>query len=126
MIAPVRRVIEAVTRLDGDMPLVVVGGDPAMGTPTVTIDQMEGSASPRDTCSTSAPHRPSRHWSTELGGTRPPHARLVRSVVPLSPHRGNAVAGDWGAGKGYQAGTLLARDTAVTAIFAANDRRRWA
>ena len=28
VVAPVRRVVEAVTRLDGDMPLVVVGGDP--------------------------------------------------------------------------------------------------
>ena len=42
VVAPVKRVIEAVTRLDGDMPLVVVGGDPAIGTPTVTIDQFEG------------------------------------------------------------------------------------
>ena len=42
IVAPVRRVIQAVTELDGDMPLVVVGGDPAIGAPTVTIDQLEG------------------------------------------------------------------------------------
>jgi len=42
IVAPVRRVIQAVTELNGDMPLVVVGSDPAIGAPTVTIDQFEG------------------------------------------------------------------------------------
>jgi DNA-binding LacI/PurR family transcriptional regulator len=32
------------------------------------------------------------------------------------------VAGDWGASAGYAAGARLARDRAVTAIFAANDQ----
>ncbi len=30
------------TRLNVDMPLVVVGGPPGLGAPTVTIDQFEG------------------------------------------------------------------------------------
>ena len=42
VVAPVRRVVDAVARIEGDMPLVVVGGDPGMGAPTVTIDQHEG------------------------------------------------------------------------------------
>jgi DNA-binding LacI/PurR family transcriptional regulator len=123
VIAPVKRVIEAVTRLDGDMPLVVVGGDPAMGTPTVTIDQMEGA------------RLATRHL-LDLGHRTVHHVTGPQSWVDATArmrgwsevlrtyptHRGNAVAGDWGAGKGYQAGTLLARDPAVTAIFAANDQ----
>ena len=32
------------------------------------------------------------------------------------------MAGDWGAGRGYDAGTRLARDPSVTAVFAANDQ----
>jgi DNA-binding LacI/PurR family transcriptional regulator len=123
VIAPVKRVIEQVTRLDGDMPLVVVGGDPAIGAPTVTIDQMEGA------------RLATRHL-LDLGHRTVEHVTGPRSWVDATArirgwsealrtyptHRGNAVAGDWGAGKGYEAGTLLARDPAVTAIFAANDQ----
>jgi DNA-binding LacI/PurR family transcriptional regulator len=92
VVAPVKRVVEAVTHLDGDMPLVVVGGDPAIGTPTVTID-----ATAR-----------LRGWSEAL------------RTYPAE--RGTSVAGDWGARKGYDAGTRLARDPTVTAVFAANDQ----
>ena len=42
VVAPVRRVVDAVARIEGAIPLVVVGGDPGMGAPTVTIDQFEG------------------------------------------------------------------------------------
>ena len=42
VVAPVRRVVDAVTRIDGELPLVVVGGDPTIDVATVTIDQHEG------------------------------------------------------------------------------------
>ena len=42
IVAPVREVVEAATRIQGDLPMVVVGGDPTIGSPTVTIDQEAG------------------------------------------------------------------------------------
>ncbi len=123
VVAPVKRVIEAVTRLDGDMPLVVVGGDPVIGAPTVTIDQVEGA------------RLATRHL-LDLGHRTVHHVTGPQSWVDASARmrgwsealrtypaqRGNSVAGDWGASKGYEAGTRLACDPAVTAIFAANDQ----
>jgi DNA-binding LacI/PurR family transcriptional regulator len=123
VIAPVKRVVEAVTRLDGDMPLVVVGGDPAIGTPTVTIDQFQGA------------RLATRHL-LDLGHRTVHHVAGPQSWIDATARmrgwsealrtypaeRGISVAGDWGASKGYDAGTRLARDPAVTAIFAANDQ----
>jgi DNA-binding LacI/PurR family transcriptional regulator len=123
VVAPVRRVVEAVTRLDGDMPLVVVGGDPGIGTPTVTIDQFEGS-------------RIATRHLLDLGHRTVQHVSGPQSWIDATARmrgwsealrtypasRGRSVAGDWSAGKGYAAGTRLAHDPAVTAIFAANDQ----
>jgi DNA-binding LacI/PurR family transcriptional regulator len=123
VVAPVRRVVEAVTRLNVDMPLVVVGGPPGLGAPTVTIDQFEGArmatrhlldlghrtvhhvAGPQSWIDATARMR---GWSDAL------HAHPAR--------RGGSVAGDWSAARGYAAGGRLAADRSVTAIFAANDQ----
>jgi len=52
-----------------------------------------------------------------------PECRGWSEALRTSPtHRGNSVTGDWGASTGYEAGTRLAHDPAVTAIFAANDQ----
>ena len=42
VVAPVREVVEATNRIQGDLPVVVVGSDLSSGSPTVTIDQEEG------------------------------------------------------------------------------------
>jgi DNA-binding LacI/PurR family transcriptional regulator len=123
VVAPVKRVVEAATRLDGDMPLVVVGGDPAIGTPTVTIDQFEGA------------RLATRHL-LDLGHPTVHHVAGPQSWIDATARQrgwsealrmsgaegGSFVPGDWGAGKGYDAGRRLAADPAVTAIFAANDQ----
>jgi len=123
VVAPVKRVIEAVTQLDGDMPLVVVGGDPAIGAPTVTIDQMEGARiATRHLLDLG--HRTVHHVSGPQGWVDAT-ARMrgwSEALRTYPTQRGHSVAGDWGASKGYEAGTRLARDPAVTAIFAANDQ----
>jgi DNA-binding LacI/PurR family transcriptional regulator len=123
VVAPVRRVVEAVSRIQGEVPLVVVGGDPGMGAPTVTIDQFEGA------------RMATRHL-LDLGHRTVHHVAGPRAWVDASARlrgwsdalrrypapRGSSVAGDWGAGGGYAAASHLARDRAVTAIFAANDQ----
>ena len=82
VVAPVRRVVEAVTRLEGDMPLVVVGGDPAIGAPTVTIDQFEG-ARMATRHLLDLGHRTVHHVAgpAELDRRHRPHAGLVRRAA---------------------------------------------
>ncbi len=123
VVAPVRRVVEAVTRLDGDMPLVVVGGPAGLGTPTVTIDQVEGA-------------RIATRHLLDLGHRTVHHVAGPQSWIDATARmrgwadalrtypapRGRSVAGDWGAAKGYAAGMRLGSDPSVTAIFAANDQ----
>jgi len=123
IVAPVRRVIQAVTELDGDMPLVVVGSDPSIGAPTVTIDQLEG-ARMATRHLLDLGHRTVHHVTgpqTWVDAT----ARMRGWSDALRTHpapRGRSVAGDWSARRGYDAGTRLARHADVTAIFAANDQ----
>ncbi len=123
VVAPVRRVVEAVSRLDGDMPLVVVGGPPGMGAPTVTIDQFEGA-------------RIATRHLLDLGHQTVHHVSGPQSWIDATARMrgwsdalrthptslGRSVAGDWGAAKGYAAGLGLGGDPGVTAIFAANDQ----
>ncbi len=123
VVAPVRRVVEAVTRLEGDMPLVVVGGPPGLGAPTVAIDQFEGARiATRHLLDLG--HRTVHHvsgpqsWIDATARMRGWSDALRTRPAP----RGVSVAGDWGAGKGYAAGSRLAGDPDVTAIFAANDQ----
>ena len=123
VVAPVRRVVEAVAHLNGDMPLVVVGGPPSQGAPTVTIDQFEGA-------------RIATRHLLDLGHRTVHHVAGPQSWIDatarmrgwsdaLRAHpalRGGSVAGDWSAAKGYAAGRRLAADPKVTAVFAANDQ----
>jgi DNA-binding LacI/PurR family transcriptional regulator len=123
VVAPVRRVVEAATRLDGNMPLVVVGGDPAIGVPTVTIDQFEGA------------RLATRHL-LDLGHRTVHHVAGPQTWIDATARRrgwsdalrtypasaGRSVAGDWSARQGYDAGVRLAADDDVSAIFAANDQ----
>ncbi|MFZ0248668.1 MAG: LacI family DNA-binding transcriptional regulator [Acidimicrobiales bacterium] len=123
VVAPVRRVVEAATQIDGDLPLVVVGGDPAIGAPTVTIDQVEGA------------RLATRHL-LDLGHRMVHHVTGPQTWIDATARmrgwsdahrtypaqRGRSVAGDWTARRGYEAGQRLARDADVTAVFAANDQ----
>ncbi len=123
VVAPVRHVVNAVAAVKDDLPLVVVGGDPTMGTPTVTIDQYDGA------------RRATQHL-LELGHPSVHHVRGPTDWIDAAARvRGWAGAlrdaglkhdsplvGDWGASGGYAAGTRLARDPDVSAVFAANDQ----
>jgi DNA-binding LacI/PurR family transcriptional regulator len=123
VVAPIRPVVDAVVAVERDLPLVVVGGDPTIGIPTVTIDQHEGAS------------RATRHL-LELGHRAVAHVRGPKSWIDAASRaRGWADAlrgggapndrplvGDWTAAGGYAAGSRLAADPHVTAVFAANDQ----
>jgi DNA-binding LacI/PurR family transcriptional regulator len=123
VIAPVRPVIAAVTDLDIDLPLVVVGGDPAVGVSTVTVDQEEGARMATGHL-LGLGHRTVHHisgpadWIDATDRQRAWAEALRAHGAP----QGHCIEGDWTARGGYAAGTQLALDPAVTAIFAANDQ----
>jgi DNA-binding LacI/PurR family transcriptional regulator len=123
IIAPVREVVDATAQLRGDLPVVVVGGDPATGSPTVTIDQEEGARlATRHLLGLG--HRTVHHvsgpksWIDAGARSRGWSDTLRQFAAP----RTTPLVGDWSAERGYAAGARLARDPGVTAIFAANDQ----
>jgi DNA-binding LacI/PurR family transcriptional regulator len=123
VIAPVRPVIDAVADLDADLPLVVVGGDPSVRTSTVTIDQ-EAGARMATAHVLGLGHRTVHHVSGPadwIDATERQRAWAETLEAHGAPP-GRFVEGDWTAQGGYAAGTQLAQDPTVTAVFAANDQ----
>jgi DNA-binding LacI/PurR family transcriptional regulator len=123
VIAPVRPVIDAVADLDADLPLVVVGGDPSVRTSTVTIDQ-EAGARMATAHLLGLGHRTVHHVSGPadwIDATERQRAWAEALEAHGAPP-GRFVEGDWTAQGGYAAGTQLAQDPTVTAVFAANDQ----
>ena len=123
VIAPVRPVIDAVGDLDADLPLVVVGGDPSVRTSTVTIDQGAG-ARMATAHLLGLGHRTVHHVSGPadwIDATERQRA-WAETVEAHGAPPGRFVEGDWTAQGGYAAGTQLAQDRTVTAVFAANDQ----
>jgi DNA-binding LacI/PurR family transcriptional regulator len=123
VIAPVRGILRALSDVNSSVPLVVVGADMATGLPTVTID-------PRDGARQATVHllelghatvhhvRGPKDWIDANGRVRGwSDALSAAGARPIPP-----LTGDWGAGGGYAAGSRLAADPDVTAIFAANDQ----
>ena len=123
VIAPVRPVIDAVVDLDADLPLVVVGGDPSVRTSTVTIDQEAGARMATGHL-LGLGHRTVHHVSGPadwIDATERQRAWAETLQAHGAPP-GRFVEGDWTAQGGYAAGTQLAQDPTVTAVFAANDQ----
>ena len=123
VVAPVRDVVEATTSIQSDLPVVVVGGDPIVGSPTVTIDQEEGARLATqhllDLGHRTVYHvRGPQNWIDAAARVRGWSDTLRAAGVP----RPKPLVGDWSAQKGSVAGSRLAHDPGVTAVFAANDQ----
>jgi DNA-binding LacI/PurR family transcriptional regulator len=123
VIAPVDTATEALDRLVSEVPLVVLDGDPARSSPTVSVDQAAGA---RDAVAhlLAAGHGtvwhiagPSR-WFDSAGRIEGWTSALRDAGAAVPPL---VTADDWSAASGYRAGQLLARLPEVTAVFAAND-----
>ncbi|MFD9434722.1 LacI family DNA-binding transcriptional regulator [Streptomyces sp. NPDC060002] len=108
-----------------DVPVLVLGAPSPVGAPTVLTagdgaDLMARAATEHllDLGHTTVHHLagPQRWYAARdrLEGWRTTLAAHGRDVPPV-------VEGDWSAASGYTAGRELAADTAVTAVFAAND-----
>jgi DNA-binding LacI/PurR family transcriptional regulator len=123
IIAPVRKVIDAITDLQPHLPLVIAGGDPTIGTATVTIDQYEGARLATEHL-LGLGHVTVHHVSgprTWIDATE--RIRGWRDALTAHDARGGKLhVGDWSAQRGYVIGQRLAQDPGVTAIFAANDQ----
>jgi len=123
VIAPLRGIADAIAEIDNDLPVVLVGGDPAVATSTVTIDQYQGARLATE-------HLLDIGHSAVHHVTGPPtwidSAERKRGWEDALRHHGcivvPAIGGDWSAASGYEAGKLLGRDPNVTAVFAANDQ----
>jgi DNA-binding LacI/PurR family transcriptional regulator len=123
VVAPVTPVIDAVSRIEKNMALVVVGGDPRRSAATVTIDQVEGARLATghllDLGHRTVHHvRGPRSWVDAAARVQGWTDALRSSSSPRTP----PLLGDWSARGGYTAGVRLAKDPGVTAVFAANDQ----
>ena len=123
VVAPVRNILDALSEVKHDLPLVIVGAEPTSGASTVTIDQRGGARRATEHLlglghDTVHHVRGPKNWIDAAGRVRGWNDALrsagARKVSPL--------VGDWGAGGGYAAGQRLAAEPGVTAVFAANDQ----
>ncbi len=118
----VQAAIEALGRVETNLPLVVLCGDQAPGWPSVAVDQRAGA------------RLATRHL-LELGHHTVHHVRGPAGWIDadgraagwreeLRKWRRKAprpLVGDWSAKSGYAAGQRLAADPSATAVFVAND-----
>ncbi len=123
VVAPVTPVMDAVSRIEENMALVVVGGDPRSRAATVTIDQAKGARLATGHL-LGLGHRTVHHvrgprgWVDAAERMRGWTDALREHAAPRTP----PLVGDWSARGGYAAGVRLAQDPDVTAVFAANDQ----
>jgi DNA-binding LacI/PurR family transcriptional regulator len=123
VIAPTESAARALLHLSIDVPVVAVEGGPEASVPVVAVDQVAGAA------------RATRHlldlghrtvW--HLGGP----AGWLEAQQRIEGWRSTLAAagaaipepllGDWSARSGYELGRRLAEESALTAIFVANDQ----
>ena len=121
--APVLPVVEALADLRDDLPLVVVGGDPALPHSTVAVDQAAGGRLATEHLLDQG-HRTVHHVRGEVGWVDAAERERgwADALADAGAPAGRLLAGDWSAAGGYAAGAELAADTDVTAVFAANDQ----
>ncbi|SDP27488.1 transcriptional regulator, LacI family [Actinopolyspora xinjiangensis] len=122
-IAPQRVAVEALRRVNPELPLVVVEGGDGGGHPVVCVDQTEGARlvtrhlleqGAESVWHVSGPV----DWLEAQGRIAGWRAELER--VGLA--RSDSLPGDWTPASGYANGQLLAERSEVRAVFVANDQ----
>jgi DNA-binding LacI/PurR family transcriptional regulator len=122
VVAPHQSATAGLARLPAELPVVLAGAGDRLPHPSVAIDQQLGAArATRHLLSLG--HRTVWHiagpadWIDASGRITGWRAALEAAGAPVP----DVLVGDWSARSGYEQGRLLARDPAVTAVFAAND-----
>lgn len=122
-IAPQEDAVEALLHAPAEVPLVAVEAGPEGAVPVVAVDQFEGAVTATRHL-LELGHRTVWHIAgpkdfieaqQRLEGWR--HALECAGVEAPRP-----LFGDWSARAGYDLGRRLSKDSAITAIFAANDQ----
>ena len=124
VIVPHESVLRRAHALDVDIPVVVVEGDLSETPLTAGVDNLLGGRLATEHL-LALGHETVVHLSGPLGWAES-HARRVGWQAALEA-RGRRVpplrwGGDWSARSGYETGRSLARESDVTAVFAANDQ----
>jgi DNA-binding LacI/PurR family transcriptional regulator len=123
VIAPQESAAQALRHLRSDVPVVATEAGAHNGVPLVAVDQVEGARAATQHL-LDLGHRTVWHVSGPLDwyeardridGWR---ATLDAAAAPQPA----VLAGDWSARSGYALGLELARESAVTAVFAGNDQ----
>lgn len=123
MIAPQESAAQALSHLRFDVPVVATEAGAHDGVPLVAVDQVAGARAATQHL-LDLGHRTVWHVSGPLDwyeardridGWR---ATLDAAGAPQPA----VLAGDWSARSGYELGLTLAREPAVTAVFAGNDQ----
>jgi len=121
-IAPIASSGDGLAQLPNDLPMVVVEGDPGGELSVVTVDQREGARlatehllglGHRSVVHVSGP----QEWIEAGERTAGWRTALEDAGAPVP----DDIRGDWTARSGFEAGTVLARDQQVSAVFVAND-----
>ncbi len=124
VIVPHRTVLGIVRELALEIPVIVVEGDLSASPLTAAVDNVQGARiATRHLLDLG--HRTVVHlagppeWIEATARVDGWRAELAAAGVTPPPLRW---AGDWSAASGYRAGVSIARDTEITAVFAANDQ----
>jgi len=122
VVAPVESASEVIDSVANDVPLVCIDGDPHLSADLVTVDQEAGGHAATSHL-LQAGHKTVWHvagpkeWFDSHGRVAGWRQALTEAGADIPP----AIAADWSAASGYQAGQILARMREVTAVFTAND-----
>ena len=118
----IQAAVEALSRVNTDLPLVVLCGDQAPGHPSVAVDQRAGARMATQHL-LELGHETVHHirgpfgW-IDAGGRATGWREELRSWRRKPPP---ALMGDWSAQSGYLAGQQVVADPSITAVFVAND-----
>jgi DNA-binding LacI/PurR family transcriptional regulator len=123
VIAPHESAAQALRRLRSDVPVVATEAGVHVGVPLVAVDQVEGARA-------ATQHLLDLGHETVWHVSGPPDWYEARDRIDgwratlsaAGAPQPAVLAGDWSARSGYEKGLQLAREPAVTAVFAGNDQ----
>lgn len=123
LIAPVQAALVAIEAIPRGFPLILVDGDRTQPTPSVSVDQVKGAMVATQHL-LDAGHSTVWHVSgpSEIFDARDRIEGWRTALVSAGAEVPPLITGDWSPQSGFDAGQMLARVPAATAVFAGNDQ----